>query len=76
MAGYGTIRVRLVITNRKAIRALGDAIELAEELTECAPWSPEAKRLLRRLLYLKRHLDVTTEGEANVDDTGNLGSGE
>lgn len=51
MARAGTIVLTYRVTNAKAVRAFGEALQLVDEIVESQPWNEEArqaKRLLKR----------------------------
>lgn len=48
--------VRIVLANPKALRALGYAAGVLNELQEDLPWRDEPKRAARALKYAMRHL--------------------
>ena len=53
--------LRFVLQNTKAVRALAEALQLAEELREDVPWKPEAEAIIKRLRYAARHFTAKVE---------------
>jgi len=46
---HGIIKLQVIFTNPEALEALQQSLELAQEITEDAPWNCEAKELLEKL---------------------------
>jgi hypothetical protein len=55
-SNFKVVTVRMVVKNAKAVNALAQAIQLAEELVEAYPWDSAAGGLLKRLRYAAKHL--------------------
>lgn len=55
-----TFQVRLVIENRKALRALQTAAQALGDVGDDLAWRPEIKRAAKALDYACKHLKTTT----------------
>jgi len=52
------IKVRMVVTNAKSLRAVEVIAGVLSELKSDMPWRPEVQRACRAARYLIKHLDV------------------
>lgn len=52
------IQVRLVLKNKKAIKAMAFVTETLEELQEDFPYRPEIKKAIKAMIYAVRSLDA------------------
>jgi hypothetical protein len=59
----GTIQLRIVLSNRKAIRALAYITQHLREEASDRPWDTEARRLASAALYALKHLKPISERE-------------
>lgn len=60
----GDMRIKLVISNVRAVRALSRALEKARQLAEDMPWNDEAQAVVRNLEFAAKRL------EGKPDDGG------
>ena len=51
-------KVKVTITNLKAVRALGIAARELEEVADAMSWQPGLKRAAKALRYAVRHLTI------------------
>ena len=56
-----SIRLKVILINRKAVRALGFAADVLEDITEDMPWRPDAKKAARALRYAVRRLAIVED---------------
>lgn len=55
------IRVRIVITNRKALRAIRCVLKTMEDVAEDMPWRDDVAKAARAAEYLASHVTVVDE---------------
>lgn len=56
-----TIRVRLVIRNKRALAALSKVAEFLDDMEESQPWNTDAKQAGKALRYAARHIRPESE---------------
>lgn len=58
---YANLRVKVVVTNKKALRALAVAAENMREIAEDMPWREDAQTAWKALQYVARHIAMTSD---------------
>ena len=52
----GIVTIRVVIRNKKALRAFSHVVEYLYELAEEVPWRDEPKKAIKLLKYAAKHM--------------------
>jgi len=55
-SSFNCVTVRMTISNRKALRAMARAMELAAEHADSNEWDADAQELYKALKYAAKHL--------------------
>jgi hypothetical protein len=55
------VKVRVVVTNIKAVRRFAEAYEAIRQATEDYPWSEDLKEACRNLKYVAKQMEITEE---------------
>jgi len=58
-----TVRVKVVVTNEKALKALVMAAECMKEIAEDMPWRDDAQKAWKALKYAARHIQMVQDKE-------------
>jgi hypothetical protein len=57
----GEVRVEVILTNARAVRALAYAAEVLMDVAEDMPWRDDVKKAVRAMRYAARHMDTRQE---------------
>lgn len=63
MPGVGTLTFKVVIKNKRALRALARVAEFVEDQAEDRPWDEDLQRTRRAARYAIKHLKPTLENK-------------
>lgn len=63
MMASATVRIKVVVTNEKALRALAFAAEQMKDIAEDMPWRDDAQEAWKALRYAARHIAMVEDRE-------------
>ena len=53
--------IEVILTNAKAVRALGLVAEVLDDVAEDMPWRDDVKRAAKAAIYAMKHIRVEVE---------------